>query len=168
MFTSKTLAMYQGAIMHLTKVKTNCNFEFGVLPFPVAKEGDEYIASSMVTNIAVMPKSLEKDMETAQAIADIVTYVYQPVYQEIETQLRSGFAMKTYDERSVEILEKLSKTEKKRDFNYIKTGLTSSYNDTVKESFNKVLKGSMSVDAAVAAVDDAWSNIVKEYNKTLK
>lgn len=168
MFTSKTLAMYQGAIMHLTKVKNNCNFAFGVLPFPVAKDGDEYIASSMVTNIAVMPKSFEKDMETAQAIADMVTYVYQPVYNEIETQLRSGFAMNTYDEESVEILLMLSTTENWHNFNYIRTGLTTSYNEVVKDTFSKVLKGSVSIDAGVASVDDAWNNIIKEYNDTLK
>ena len=168
MFTSKTLAMYNGAIMHLTKVKDNCNFQFGVLPFPIAKEGDEYIASAMVTNIAVMPKSFEKDMETAQAIADIVTYVYQPVYQEIETQLRSGFAMNTYDEESVEMLLKLSTTENWHNFNYIRTGLTPSYNEIVKNTFSKVINGSTSIDAGVAAVDDAWNNVIKEYNKTLK
>ena len=168
MFKSKTLAMYEGSIAHLSKVKGNCNFEFGVLPFPVAKDGDEYVACSMVTNIAVMPKSLEKDMETAQAIADIVTYVYQPVYQELETQLKSGFTMNTYDEQSVENLLMISTTENWHNFNYIKTGLTTSYNETVRDTFAKVIKGSTSVDAAVAAVDDAWVNIINEYNKTLK
>lgn len=168
MFTAKTLGMYLGAIAHLTKVKTNTSFEFGVLPFPVVNEGDEYFACSMVTNIAVMPKSLENDMETAQAIADMVTYVYQPVYEEIETQLRSGFAMNTYDEESVETLVMLSTTENWHNFNYIRTGLTPSYNSIVKDSFTKAINGSMSTDAAVAAVNDAWSNIIKDYNKTLK
>ncbi len=167
MFNNGTLAMYINSPIHLTSIKEAAKFQFGVLPFPKKDVKDEYSVSSMVTNIAVSPKSLEKDPETAQAIADIVTYVYAPVGDNKEDTLRRTYSMYTYDEQSVDILIDIALSENFTNYNYIMTGLTSTYNSVCLENINKAIKGESSVDAAIAAVNDAWQTRIDIYNKSI-
>ena len=168
MFYNGSLAMLIDGAIHLPTIKEGVSFKYGVLPFPKKDKADEYSASSMVTNIAVCPKSLEKDPETAKAIADMVTYIYAPVGDSNEETLRRTYSMYTSDEQSVDILMDIALSKNFVNFNYMSTGLNSVYNSVCLEAIHKAIMSESSVDAAIAAINDAWQTRIDIYNKTLQ
>ena len=163
LFKAGTIGFNTGnGVAHLTQIKTECTFEFGVLPFPLAKEGDDYSATAMAINSVVMPKSLDKDEKTAKAIADMVTYIYQPVYDKMEDQLRAGYEMNTYDEESVENLITIAGADSIYVPIHSNNSMTA-YNSTVAASLNKYFAGEITYDAFIAATDSAWTAKINEF-----
>ena len=168
MFGAGTLSMYLSSLAQLANIKANASFDIGVLPMPKRSAEDNYTYSSMTTNIAVMPASLGNDMETAQAIADMVTYIYSPIDDDVTATLRRKYSMYCSDEQSVQILLDAALADNFVNYNYIATGMTSTYNDICKSKLTDALSGKLSITAAIDSVNDAWQASIEEYNRSLK
>ena len=164
LFTAGTIGMAFGQEnSHLSKLKSSLTFEFGVLPFPLAKEGDDYYATIMTYNHLVMPKSLDKDPTTAKAIADMYTYIYQPTAENMDAQYLDTYEMNTYDEESVENLLTVAFAENYYIPIHHKLGMVNLYNSTLKPSLGNYLNGQITYDAFIAATDSAWTEKINEY-----
>ena len=163
LFKAGTIGMmYGNENSHLATMKSTLTFEFGVLPFPLAKEGDDYSATIMTYNHLVMPKSLDKDPTTAKAIADMYTYIYQPTAENMDAQYRDTYEMNTYDEASVENLLTVAFAEKYHlPIHHVLA--VSGYGAGVAPSINKYFAGEITYDAFIAATDSAWTAKINEF-----
>ena len=167
-FTSGTLAMINYPIASIGSLSQTVPFKIGVLPMPKNRVEDEYTYSAMTLNVAVMPASMGNDMETAQAIADMITYIYAPIDENVESTLTRKYSMYSSDEKMVRVLVEAALSDNFVFSNHIYTGLKSTYENICSLKISDILKGNVSIKAGLDAINDAWQASIDEYNAGLK
>ncbi len=141
-FYAGTQAMHCGELLNLKTFTETATFEVGVLPMPKGSASNtDYPYGSCTLNVAVMPASLEKDMEVAQAIADMTTYIYSPVGESTEKTLEEKYSVYCSDEESVQILLDAATSKNYKQYNYITTGLQSQFNEIFVANMKKAFRG---------------------------
>ncbi len=145
------------------------SFKIGVLPMPKPSEEDDYVYNAQILNVMMMPASLGKDMETAQAIADMITYIFSPIEgSDTKELLRNYYASFSSSEGMVEVLLDAALSENFKTYNTYTAGLYHGpYKEICNEKLAEILNGETSIKAGIDAFDDAWQAVIDEYNAGL-
>lgn len=163
-FYNGTLATTFGSPANREVFKESCNFEYGILPFPKTDYIDDYAYIKNYLNVYVMPKTYEKDLKTAKAIADMVTYFAFPEEAKSEAELKKELEAGFCDEQSVEIAYKAATSENFKLQNIYTIGLEKDFNSVAHKALNPALHGTATVAPAIASFADAWQSILDDYN----
>ncbi|MBQ2922526.1 MAG: extracellular solute-binding protein [Tyzzerella sp.] len=169
MFQAGTLAMYTDSLAGYVTITQNAPFEVGVLPMPKASEEDaDYTYSAMTLNVVAIPAAVGKDKEVAQAIADMLAYIYAPLEEDASATLERKYGMYCSNEKQVEIIVNAGLSDNFVFTNYLFTGLKSNYDNICGSTMKSILQGTTSFRAGTDAIDEAWQSIIDEYNDSLK
>jgi len=168
LFYNGISAMLVSGLANREAIKSSVDFEFGVLPMPKSEYIEDYPYTKNQLNVAVMPKTFEKDMTTAKAIADMITYIYTPENKETEDSLKKSIAVSLCDEESVDIVYKAAISDKFKLENYFTIGLSEKYNSVVGAALNPTLHGTATIASAIGSVESAWQATIDEYNSGIK
>lgn len=166
-FYNGTLATTIGSPANRQTFKESCSFEYGILPFPKTDYIDDYVYIKNYLNVYVMPKTYEKDLKTAKAIADMVTYFAFPEEAKSEAELKKELEAGFCDEQSVEIAYKAATSENFKLQNVYTIGLEKNFNSVAHAALNPALHGTATVAPAIASFADAWQSILDDYNSGL-
>ena len=168
MFKAGTLSMVKSELTKFRDYSENNTFDVGMLPMPKASEEDDYVYSSMTLNVITMPASASQDMKRAQAVANILSYIYAPLDEDMSDTLARKYSMYASNDKLVDILLDMGTSDNMVYSNHWFTGLNSSYNSTCRSVISDILKGNVSIKAGIDSIDQAWQGIIEEYNDSLK
>ncbi len=166
-FYNGTLATTIASTGHHQNMKENCTFEYGILPFPKASADDDYSYTKNYLNVYVMPKTFDKDLETAKAIADMVTYFATHKETRSEVELKKELEAYYCDEQSVEIAFTATQSDNYRVQNVYTIGLDNSFSTVAHKALNPALHGTATVAPAIASIADAWESTLNDYNSSI-
>lgn len=166
-FYNGTLATTIGSPANRETFKESCNFEYGILPFPKTDYIDDYVYIKNYLNVYVMPKTYEKDLDTAKAIADMISYFAFPEEAASEATLKKQLEAGFCDEQSVENAYNAMVSESFKLQNVYTIGLEKSFNSVAHSALNPALHGTATVAPAIASFADAWQSTLDDYNAGL-
>ncbi len=161
MFQEGKVAMIMGEVNSGGGGYSEMTDDYGVVPLPLGPGQKEYTVGEMYENLFVMPASL--DETTAQAIANMVTYIHAlPSEDEEENAelLKRSIENSFRDEESVDIAYDLITMSGMKVYNHRIIGGF----DVVNGRVNDAIHGETTVAAAIGSAASAWEIVVDSYN----
>lgn len=161
MFKEGKVAMIMSQVTYNGGGYSDMTDPVGILPLPLGPGQKDYAVSEMYENVMIMPTTT--DSKTAQAIANMITYIYAPAYEdeaENAELLKSNIADTFSDEESVEIAYDLITKSGMKVYNHRIVG-----DETiVRTAMNDSIHGVTTVASAIGSAASAWEIVIDNYN----
>ena len=160
-FIDGKVAMVIAGFTSAEKMKAKMTDKFGIVPLPLAKEGDDYISISETHNVRVMQNNLDEDL--AKKIAFVYDELMKPLYDESEEEEKkiSSYEQVLCDEESVDIIVDMKARENKL-FNQIAAAGNTYYKFLT--DLRSALIGENTVATVIATHESAINEAINETN----
>lgn len=167
MFMDGKVAMLMNGIASAhSGLKEEMTDDFGFVPLPLGPGQTDYSVMEMYENVWVMPASLEP--EVAQAIADMLTGIFEPTTdneEDAKKELKKTIQGYYCDEESVDIAVDLLTKDGMKVYNHYTVG-ASDYRSIVGGQVNDAVHGGKTtVASALGSVGQAWEMLLEIYNE---
>ena len=106
-FKSGRIAMYNWSMSGGPGALKDMEDDWGVVPFPLGKEGQDYKFMNTTQNVQVMPAALASNMEWADQVAYVYHQIYKSPYasdEERQAARLSSFETQLRDKESAELV----------------------------------------------------------------
>ena len=160
-FIDGKVAMVITGFTSAEKMKAKMTDKFGIVPIPLAKEGDEYISISETHNVRVMQSNM--DDKLAKKVATVYDKLMAPLYTEDEEKEKniSSYEQVLCDDESVDIIVEM-KAKENTLFNQI-----SAAGNTYYKFFNDLrpaLIGETTIATVIATHESALDEAIMATN----
>lgn len=162
-FMDGKVAMIIGSFTNAEKFKTKMTDKFGVVPIPLAKEGDDYISISETHNVRLMQSNLDEKL--AKQIAYVYDKLMAPIYEKDEEEEKriSSYEQVLCDEESVDIMVDMREKDNKL-FNQIAAAGNTYYKFLT--DLRAALIGENTVATVIATHESAMKEAINETNNS--